>query len=304
MNPFRGHHIRRPAVTGCRAGRGGAGPLGPGPWLPAAQGPQRSPRVKAGPQGRRRRRCAAAWRPEGRPRLLQQLASGNERRRQPPPSCPGPGFPLAPRSGLAGQELIQRLREESSSPTSCVAGHSSRRRRSPGTRRCARAGRSPWGSTGGATRWCSRWCRAARDEGVAEVDAEVGREGDLGVGGHLRPRPRSATRSRNRQLADGGEHRRRDRRRVWPWGRCTSITKRVALHQSADRRLPAPMIRSPSQCPGTARSSTSAGRSLMFTIPGIRPRRSSLRCGAHRPTRAQPRATSRSRPLPCTKIAL
>lgn len=34
------------------------------------------------------------------------------------------------------------------------------------------------------------------------------------------------------------------------------------------------MIRSPSQCPGTARSSASAGRSLMSTMPGICPRRS------------------------------
>ncbi len=33
---------------------------------------------------------------------------------------------------------------------------------------------------------------------------------------------------------------------------------------------PWPMIRSPSQCPGTARSSASAGRSLMVTIPVIR----------------------------------
>ena len=36
----------------------------------------------------------------------------------------------------------------------------------------------------------------------------------------------------------------------------------------------APTSRSPSQCPGTARSAASAGRSLMFTIPGIFPRRS------------------------------
>ena len=32
---------------------------------------------------------------------------------------------------------------------------------------------------------------------------------------------------------------------------------------------PSPMIRSPSQCPGTARSPTSAGRSEMFAIPTI-----------------------------------
>ena len=35
------------------------------------------------------------------------------------------------------------------------------------------------------------------------------------------------------------------------------------------------MMRSPSQCPGTALSSTSEGRSLIMTMPGIRPRVSS-----------------------------
>ena len=34
-----------------------------------------------------------------------------------------------------------------------------------------------------------------------------------------------------------------------------------------------PMMRSPSQCPGTARSSISGGRSLIITISGIRVRR-------------------------------
>ena len=55
-----------------------------------------------------------------------------------------------------------------------------------------------------------------------------------------------------------------------------------ALHQRADRRLHSfpPTIRSLSQCPGTARSSTSAGRSLMLTMSAIRlPRRSARRCG-------------------------
>ena len=47
--------------------------------------------VKAGPQGRRRRRCAAALRPEGRPRTLPGTPPGSERRRQPPPPGPGPG---------------------------------------------------------------------------------------------------------------------------------------------------------------------------------------------------------------------
>ena len=47
------------------------------------------------------------------------------------------------------------------------------------------------------------------------------------------------------------------------------------LHQRADRRAcRLPMIRSPSQWPGTARSATSAGRSLIITMPAIFPRRS------------------------------
>ena len=44
-----------------------------------------------------------------------------------------------------------------------------------------------------------------------------------------------------------------------------------AFHQGADRGLALlPMIKSPSQWPGTARSSTSGGRSLMETMLGIR----------------------------------
>jgi hypothetical protein len=48
----------------------GGRPLGPGPWLLPPRG-RRGSGVQAGPQGRRRRRCAAAWRPEGRPRTLR-----------------------------------------------------------------------------------------------------------------------------------------------------------------------------------------------------------------------------------------
>lgn len=50
---------------------------------------------------------------------------------------------------------------------------------------------------------------------------------------------------------------------------------RAALHQGADRRsgLTLPRMRSPSQCPGTARSAASAGRSLMLTMSRMRVRR-------------------------------
>ena len=44
-----------------------------------------------------------------------------------------------------------------------------------------------------------------------------------------------------------------------------------------------PMIRSPSQCPGTARSSTSAGRSEIMTMSGICPRRCGLPGAGGRP---------------------
>ena len=65
----------------------------------------------------------------------------------------------------------------------------------------------------------------------------------------------------------------------------------------------APASRSPSQCPGTARSAASAGRSLMFTIAGIFPRRSPcLRRGLRsaRPVRRLAASSRRSAPRPCT----
>ena len=73
----------------------------------------------------------------------------------------------------------------------------------------------------------------------------------------------------------------------WRWIRCTtwsvareasftSTTKRV-LHSTSVAMLQpcrAPISRSPSQCPGRARSPTVGGRSRMDTAPGIVPRRS------------------------------
>ena len=60
-----------------------------------------------------------------------------------------------------------------------------------------------------------------------------------------------------------------------------------------------PMIRSPSQWPGTARSATSAGRCEMLTMPTIRdPVRADRDCGRRRtrPDRRQPSSSLRSSP--------
>ena len=67
------------------AGRGQA--LGPGPWFLPPRG-RRGLRGQGRPAGPSPQRCAAALRPEGRPRTLRGTPPGSERRRQPPPwSC-------------------------------------------------------------------------------------------------------------------------------------------------------------------------------------------------------------------------
>src|SRR5260370_791595 len=60
-----------------------------------------------------------------------------------------------------------------------------------------------------------------------------------------------------------------------PSGRCSSSTNRAGRSTSAPTAdlPPAPMIRSPSHWPGTARSCAPASRSLIPTMPGIPPRR-------------------------------
>src|SRR5262249_555465 len=66
---FRGHRIWWPAVAGCRAlARGQA--VGPGPWVPPAQGPQ-GLRGQGRPQAVAAGDALAALRPEGRPRTLR-----------------------------------------------------------------------------------------------------------------------------------------------------------------------------------------------------------------------------------------
>ena len=68
--------------------------------------------------------------------------------------------------------------------------------------------------------------------------------------------------------------------------------------------LAAPAIRSPSQWPGTARSSTSAGRSLIMTMGspkrGSRPSPADLGRREERPDRSFPSMSRLSRPFDCT----
>ena len=72
-------------------------------------------------------------------------------------------------------------------------------------------------------------------------------------------------------------------------GRCSSIVNRVVRSTSVPiADLSSPMIRSPSQWPGTARSAASAGRALIITSGVTMPSR---RC------RARARGTRRARPV-------
>ena len=176
---------------------------------------------------------------------------------------------------------------------------------------CGRRGRCLWGSTGGAARWCSRWCRAARGcAGRRSRPACRSSTVNCGVVGHLLalvPGERAA------QLFG-------QRRRSWPRarrattsavcrsGRCDEHDEAgLAFDEGPDRRAcRLPMIRSPSQCPGTARSATSAGRSLImdhvaelalpFDRVGPCGRRVAARCAGSRVSslRSAPRACTNS----------
>jgi hypothetical protein len=63
-----------------------------------------------------------------------------------------------------------------------------------------------------------------------------------------------------------------------------------------------PMMRSPSQWPGIARSSASAGRSLMLTMFATDPVRLTAPCALRvaRPDRSHRASSWRNSPLPCT----
>ena len=79
--------------------------------------------------------------------------------------------------------------------------------------------------------------------------------------------------------------------------------KRVVRSTSVPiAELPAPTIRSPSQCPGTARSATSAGRSLIMisgeTKPLLRLPARALGIRNARPVRKQAVSSRPSAPRP------
>ena len=86
-------------------------------------------------------------------------------------------------------------------------------------------------------------------------------------------------------------------------GRWSNIVNRVVRSTNVPiAELPSPMIRSPSQCPGTARSSTSAGRALIRmsgpTNALPRPRRRARGTRSARPVRRHAVSSRRSAPRP------
>ena len=128
--------------------------------------------------------------------------------------------------------------------------------------------------TGAAARWCSRCCRAATATlGVAEVDLDTGVLGEPDVLGHLVALvPGQGPGQRRGQGGDLRGQRVGDQVGFVAVGSATSITNRVERSTSvATGLIRLPKTRSPSQCPGTARSAASAGRSEMLRIPGRPP---------------------------------
>lgn len=90
-------------------------------------------------------------------------------------------------------------------------------------------------------------------------------------------------------------------------GRWIKSVNRVVRSTSVPiAELSRPIIRSPSQCPGTARSSTSAGRSLIMisgrtnSLPRFR--RRALGTRRARPVRRHAVNSRRRAPRPCTKV--
>ena len=127
---------------------------------------------------------------------------------------------------------------------------------SPGQATCGSAtarrsgGAAGCGSEGGAIDRSDGVSDTVGLLGVAEVDVKMA--GDLAL-------PRALLGGRRWRLACHG------RDRCWPWpgmgGRCSSIVNRVVRSTRVPIvELCSPRIRSPSQWPGTARSSASAGR--------------------------------------------
>ena len=97
-----------------------------------------------------------------------------------------------------------------------------------------------------------------------------------------------------------------------PWpsmgGRCSSMVNRVVRSTRVPiAELFSPMIRSPSQCPGTARSAASAGRSLIMISAVMnflpRPRVRARGTRSARPVRRHATSSRLSAPRPWTYSA-
>ena len=177
-----------------------------------------------------------------------------------------------------------------------------------GRRCCACSGPSPSESIGAATHWCSRLSLAAKD--CADRRSRSERQSQPAAGAcWLNSAPWSQVNDRRscsgrvvivRVMASrtapapcpasAGPFL---TRAPGPWpsmgGRCSSIVNRVVRSTRVPMaELWTPRIRSPSQCPGTARSSASAGRLLIIT--------SGLMKALPRP-RARARGTRSARPV-------
>ena len=111
-------------------------------------------------------------------------------------------------------------------------------------------------------------------------------------GAAARGASRSVRRARRRHARRCGPPRRRASRTGW--------SARPASRSATCR--PGPSNRSPSQWPGTARSSTSAGRSEIITMSGIRPRCRPDPCDLRRvrPVRRHAASSRRNSPRACT----
>ena len=215
----------------------------------------------------------------------------------------------------------------SSISVSCVACRSRLRLPRAGPRCRGGSGRCLWGSTDAAARLCSRSCHAAT--------ASAGRRSTPPircrcVAWRAEPSPAPWSQVSDRRSCSGSvvivaAIASRTASAPWPAsagpfltrgavsspsmrGRCSSIVNRVVRSTRVPiADLSSPMIRSPSQCPGTARSATSAGRALIITSSVMNPCRAPSRgpAGPAGPARyaGTRSAPGCSAPRPCTYSA-
>jgi len=191
---------------------------------------------------------------------------------------------------------------------SCADDHSALPPRRQARRRCACSVRALRKVLAAVTHWCSRSSLAAKD--CADRRSRSQRQSQFRSWACWLQLCSLVPGQRSSQLLRQGRDRARDASRTapapWPasagpfltrapgpWpsmgGRCSSIVNRVVRSTRVPMaELWTPRIRSPSQCPGTARSSASAGRSLIIT--------SGLMKALPRP-RARARGTRSARPV-------